>query len=126
MYRPILSKLAPGTRKISHFLQTSYITSTTKFLGLLGGHLLFPTEQVPSSYSTLGYLVDGLASLVLLLTGELLLGGGTGGGSAGQSACDVTGGGGGVVAIPLIGGLLVSNGIGAGDCWTAAGASGTS
>ena len=93
----------------------------------MGGHLLFPTEQVPSSYSALGYLVDGLASLVLLLTGELLLGGGTGGGSAGQSACDVTGGGGGVVAIPLIGGLLVSNSIGAGDCWTAAaGASGTS
>ena len=55
-----------------------------------------------------------------------MLGGGPGGRSAAHFASDVIGNGGGVVPVPLIGGLLVSNGTGAGDCWTATGASVTS
>ena len=64
------------------------------------GNIIGITEQVPSSYSALGYLVDGLASLVLLLTGKLVLGGGNGDGSAGQSAFDVTGVGGYCLSTP--------------------------
>ena len=49
-----------------------------------------------------------------------------GGESAVQSACDVTSVSGGDVAVPPIGELLIPNGTGAGDYWTAKTTSGIS